>query len=91
MNKEHSLKRYNPPGGEFRGSRHVTTAATNIQRAYGIRPMEMIHYAPVWNQITMIRDPYSEADKATVALTWHMQYGAVRVRGKAVESRFKTA
>ena len=33
--------------------------------------------APVWQGVTVIRDPYSNADKAQVALTAHMLFGFV--------------
>ena len=77
--------------GGFRASKRVAAPAANIQKAFRFRPAEFRGIAPVWEGISLIRDPYSGAAKGEVALTVLMLFGYAELRGSAKELRFKLA
>ena len=52
-----------------KGTKKVQSAIANFEPAAAV--------APVWQGITMIRDPYSEAGKAQIVLTAHMMFDFV--------------
>ena len=81
------------PSGQYRASSRVTAAASNIQKAYTFRQNELRAIAPVWNSVSMIRDPYTKSANAQVAITFIMLFGFVMPRGtkKIQEVRFKLA
>ena len=63
----------------------------DIERAYRIVPNEMRAYAPVWEGLEMIRDPYTDAKSGKVRITMLMLFGFDIPRGTVTELRFKTA
>ena len=65
--------------------------AANIERAYRILPEELRAYAPVWEGLEMIRDPYTDAKSGKVRITMLMLFGFDIPRGTVTELRFKTA
>ena len=57
-------------GAPLAVSAHVPAAAANVQQAIQTRrPGDLV--IPVWQGVTMIRDPYSDAASAEVTLTAH--------------------
>ena len=57
-------------GAPFAVSAHVPAAAGNVQQAIQTRrPTDLV--IPVWQGVTFIRDPYSDAASAEVTLTAH--------------------
>ena len=68
----------------------AATAATNTDGAkqdaiYSVRPDSLV--LPVWSGISMIRDPYTNADKGQIALTAHMLFGlGIRREEKTADS-----
>ena len=79
------------PMERYRASTRVAAPASNIQKAYAFRPAEIRAIAPVWQGVTMIRDPYTQAAKGQVSITLMMLFGFVQPRGKSKEARFKLA
>lgn len=78
-------------GGGLRMSTRVAAAASDLQNAYTWKPAEVRAYAPVWQGVTMIRDPYSGAAKGEIALTLLMLFGFGLVRGAPQTVQFKLA
>ena len=65
--------------------------SANIERAYRLVPEEMRAYAPVWEGLEMIRDPYTDAKSGKVRITMLMLFGFDIPRGTVTELRFKVA
>lgn len=80
-------------GGERRATSRIPKdmPVANIERAYRIVPAEMRAYAPVWEGLEMIRDPYTDAKSGKVRITMLMLFGFDIPRGTVTELRFKTA
>lgn len=86
----------NAAGGERRATSRIGAPATvssqtSIQSAYRIVPAELRAFMPVWEGLEVIRDPYTGAAKAEIAITMFMLFGFDVVRGSIQELRFKTA
>ena len=78
-------------GGMRRATTRVAAPAASVQKAYRIVPNELRAFAPVWEGIEFIRDPYTSAAKAETRLTAIMLFGFDIVRGSVTERRFKLA
>lgn len=79
------------PNGGMRATSRVAAPASNIQKGYAFRPMELRAIAPVWEGIQTVRDPYGSAASGQIALTMFALIGYTQPRGKAQEVRFKLA
>ena len=81
----------NGAGGMRRATTRVAAPVANVQKAYRFVPNELRAYAPVWEGLEFIRDPYTGAAKAETRLTAIMLFGFDIVRGSVTERRFKLA
>ena len=62
-------------GGGFQVSAHVPDAATaKTQNALVVRNMTRAAVAPIWQGVTLIRDPYTGAEKGEIKLSATMLY-----------------
>lgn len=78
--------------GMYRASTRIAAPVGNIQKAYAFRTSgEMRPIAPVWQGVKLIRDEFTGAAKAQVAITLTMIFGFIMPRGKSKEVRFKLA
>lgn len=80
-------------GAVWRASARVAAqdGTTNIQEAYRFRPAEFRAVAPIWQGISLVRDPFSGAAKGEVAITAIMLFGYQELRGSAQTVDFKLA
>ena len=68
------IQGYQALGGTIQNSARIPVVASKRQQ--GILTFEpSAGVAPVWQGVTIIRDPYTNAHKAQVALTAHMLFG----------------
>ena len=68
-------------GFTVQSSSRSPDAATNVQEGLIVAASEAPRaLAPVWQGVTLIRDPYTGANKAEVSLTAHMLHGFHLVR-----------
>ena len=78
--------------GEWRASRFVAESTANsIEYVYTLDAAKQRWYAPVWQGFTLIRDPYTGADKAQVAVTGHAMYGSGIIRAGHKRKKIKYA
>ena len=78
-------------GGDRRATSRVAAPVTNIQKAYRFTPNELRAYAPVWEGLELIRDPYTDAKSGQIRVTGLMIFGFDITRGTITERRFKLA
>lgn len=78
-------------GGAMRATTRVADPASNIQKAYRMVPSELRAYAPVWEGLELIRDPYTDAKAGRVRITAMMLFGFDIVRGTVQTVEFKLA
>ena len=81
----------NAAGGMRRATTRVAAPVGNVQKAYRFVPNELRAFAPVWEGIEFIRDPYTDAKKGETRITAIMLFGFDIVRGSVTERRFKLA
>lgn len=71
-----SIEAYQRLGGRMQNSARIPDMDGTSKNQRGILTFEpSAAVAPIWQGITMIRDPYTNAAKAQVALTAHMLFG----------------
>lgn len=78
-------------GSMFRATSRVAAPAADVQKAYRFVPNELRAYAPIWEGLEFIRDPYTGAAKGETRLTAIMLFGFDITRGAVTERRFKLA
>lgn len=78
-------------GGMFRATSRVAAPAANVQSSYRIRPEELRAFAPVWEGLELIRDPYTDAKSGQIRITALMLFGFDIVRGGIQTVDFKLA
>ena len=61
-------------GGGFQVSAHVPEATGKKQNALVVRNMTRAAVAPIWQGLTLIRDPYTGAEKGEIKLSATMLY-----------------
>jgi len=78
-------------GSRIRASAKLPAASSNVQQAVQVlEPSAAV--APVWQGLTIIRDPYTHSSSAQVAMTAHMLFGfAFKRKDGWKELRFKLA
>ena len=70
-------------GGGFQVSAHVpTTGSDKKQNALVVRNMTRAAVAPIWQGLTLIRDPYTGAEKGEIKLSATMLYSFEILRAK---------
>ena len=71
-----AIEAYQRLGGSMQNSARIPAMDGTSKNQRGILTFEpSAAVAPIWQGITMIRDPYTNAAKAQVALTAHMLFG----------------
>ncbi len=71
-----AIEAYQRLGGRIQNSARIPDMDGTSKNQRGILTFEpSAAVAPVWQGVTMIRDPYTNAHKAQIALTAHMLFG----------------
>ena len=78
--------------GGMRATTQGPAAVANVSKGITFVPRELRSYAPVWQGLELIRDPYTGAAKGEVALTMFMLFGFDCIRDESLtQIRIKTA